>query len=155
MAIERFEARVLGDLAVVAEESQERLDYHGQILRSRFRSVDTWRRTPAGWRLVAQHVAAVLKDPPAVRLSQTQLCEYNGTYKLAAQIQARVACTADGLRVEREARPPTIYKAELLDVFFAEGQPRSRRIFVRDSAGKIMGFVDRREGEDISWTRAN
>jgi hypothetical protein len=155
IAIERFEARVLGDFAVVAEESQERLDYHGQILRSRFRSVDTWRRTPAGWRLVAQHVAAVLKDPPAVRLSQTQLCEYNGTYKLAAQIQARVACTADGLRVEREARPPTIYKAELLDVFFAEGQPRSRRIFVRDSAGKIMGFVDRREGEDISWTRAN
>jgi hypothetical protein len=38
-------------------------------------------------------------------------------------------------------------------VFFAAGQPRTRRIFVRDAAGRIVGFVDRREGEDVRWTK--
>ena len=28
-----------------------------------------------------------------------------------------------------------------------------RRIFLRDSRGKVVGFVDRREGEDIRWLK--
>ena len=41
----------------------------------------------------------------------------------------------------------------LRDVFFVPGQPRTRRIFTRDAQGRVDGFVDRREGEDIRWTR--
>jgi hypothetical protein len=33
------------------------------------------------------------------------------------------------------------------------GQPRTRRIFLRDPAGKIAGFGDRREGEDVRWRK--
>jgi hypothetical protein len=33
------------------------------------------------------------------------------------------------------------------------GQPRTRKIFQRNSEGKITGFVDRREGEDLVWRR--
>lgn len=29
----------------------------------------------------------------------------------------------------------------------------TRKIFQRDANGKIMGFVDRREGEDLVWRR--
>lgn len=65
--VDRFQVVLHGGTAIVANEMQESLDYHGQSLRTRFRSVDTWLQTPRGWRLVAQHITAVLKDPPAVR----------------------------------------------------------------------------------------
>jgi hypothetical protein len=104
--------------------------------------------------LLAEQVAAVLKDPPSIKLTQQQLCGYSGTYSLTADIKTRIRCTQDGLAAERSDRPPAQYLAEVPDVFFVAGQPRTRRIFVRDAQGKVVGFVDRREGEDVRWTRA-
>jgi hypothetical protein len=103
--------------------------------------------------LLAEQVAAVLKDPPSVKLTQQQLCEYSGSYSLTTEISTTIRCTQDGLTAERTDRPPAQYLAEVEDVFFVAGQPRTRRIFVRDAAGKVVGFVDRREGEDIRWKR--
>ena len=151
--IDHFRATVHGDVAIVAHEDQEHLDYFGQALRSRFRSVDTWLRTPEGWRLIGEQTAAVLKDPPSIALSSEQLCGYNGAYSLTDKITANVRCTEGGLTVERAGRPPVKYVAEVLDVFYLPGQPRTRRIFSRDASGAIVGFVDRREGEDVRWTR--
>lgn len=153
IAVDRFNIQTHGDIAVVAYELQEHLDYHGQILRSRFRASDTWLRTAEGWRLLAEQVSAVLKDPPSVKLTQQQLCEYNGSYAMTAQITATIRCTQDGLTVERSDRKPAQYLAEIADLFFVPGQPRTRRIFVRDAQGKVVGFVDRREGEDVRWSR--
>lgn len=151
--VDTFKVQTHGDIAVVAFELQEHLDYHGQILRSRFRVSDTWLRTGQGWQLLAEQVAAVLKDPPPVKLTQQQLCEYNGSYSLTADIVTTLKCTQDGFAAERTGRPATQYLAEVPDVFFVAGQPRTRRIFVRDAQGKVVAFVDRREGEDIRWTR--
>jgi hypothetical protein len=153
MKVDTFKIETHGDIAVLAYEAQEHLDYHGQILRSRFRISDTWLKTGQGWQLLAEQVAAVLKDPPAIKLTQQQLCEYNGTYSLTAEIKSTIRCTADGLAAERTGRPPAQYLAEVEDVFFVAAQPRTRRIFVRDAGGKVVGFVDRREGEDVRWTR--
>jgi hypothetical protein len=155
MALDRFKIETHGDIAVVAYEIQEHLDYHGQILRSRFRVNDTWLKTDQGWRLLAEQVAAVLKDPPSVKLTQPQLCEYSGSYSLTAQINTTIRCTQDGLTAQRSGRPTSQYLAEVKDVFFVAGQPRTRRIFERDAAGKVVGFVDRREGEDVRWKRGD
>jgi ketosteroid isomerase-like protein len=152
--VDRFQMKLHGDTAVVAAEIQEYLDYHGQNLRTRFRFLDTWLRTPDGWRLAARHTAAVLKDPPAISLSATELCAYNGDYRLTPEIATTVRCTKDGLTAERTGRPPATYLPEVRDVFFAAGQPRSRRIFVRDAGGAVVGFVDRREGEDVRWQKS-
>jgi hypothetical protein len=153
IAIEKFKAELHGDVAVAAYEMQEHLDYHGQVLRSRFRSSDTWLRTVDGWRLIAQQIGAVLKDPPATQLTRQQLCAYNGSYALTPTISVSVQCSADGVTMERTGRAAANYLPEVLDVFFAPGQPRTRRIFERDSQGKIIDFVDRREGEDIRWIK--
>ena len=153
LEIATFKIETSGDVAVLAYEAQEHLDYHGQTLQSRYRINDTWLKTAQGWQLLAEQVAAVLKDPPAVKLAQQQLCEYSGTYSLTPEITTTISCTADGLTAERSARKPSPYLAEVKDVFFAAGQPRTRRIFVRDAQGKVVAFVDRREGEDIRWNR--
>jgi hypothetical protein len=155
MALDGFEIQTHGEVAVVAYEIQEHLDYHGQILRSRFRVNDTWLKTGQGWRLLAEQVAAVLKDPPSIKLTQQQLCEYSGSYSLTAAINTTIRCTQEGLTAQRSGRPSSQYLAEVKDVFFVAGQPRTRRIFVRDAAGKVTGFVDRREGEDIRWKKVS
>jgi hypothetical protein len=151
--VDTFRVSFDRDLAIVAHEDQEELDYHGQMLRSRFRSFDTWRRTSAGWRLVGQHAAVVLKDPPAIAVSWTDKCEYGGTFRLAPSIELTINCEPTGLLASRNGRPDVHYRMEVPDVFFAPGQSRTRRIFQRRSDGKIAGFVDRREGEDIRWTK--
>jgi hypothetical protein len=153
LEIATFRIETFGDVAVLAYEAQEHLDYHGQILQGRYRINDTWLKTGQTWQLLAEQVAAVLKDPPSVKLTQQQLCEYNGTYSLTAEIVTRLQCTSDGFSAERSGRPSTQYLAELPDVFFVAGQPRTRRIFLRDSDGKVLGFVDRREGEDVRWLK--
>lgn len=151
--IDTFRIALHGDTAIVAHEDQEQLDYHGQPLHGRFRTLDTWRRTGAGWRLIGEQTAAVLRDPPAARLSQAELCAYAGAYQLTDAIRATISCEPEGLVAARADRPAVHYRAEVRDVFFAPGQPRSRRIFLRDAAGHVTGFADRREGEDIVWHR--
>jgi hypothetical protein len=155
IAIDTFRIETHGDIAVLAYETQEHLHYHGQILRSRFRISDTWLKTGQGWQLLAEQVAAVLKDPPSVKLTQQQLCEYDGAYSLTADITATIKCTQDGFTSERTGRPAAQYLAEVPDVFFVAGEPRTRRIFERDAQGKVVGFVDRREGEDVRWRRSH
>jgi hypothetical protein len=141
--------------AVVTHEDQEHLSYFGQILESRWRTTDTWVKTSDGWRLAGQQILALQVDPPAVTLSRDALCQYEGTYELTDQVRSKVTCADDGLQFQRVDRPVVLYKAEVADVFFAPGQPRTRRIFQRDAQGAILGFVDRREGHDIRWRRVN
>jgi hypothetical protein len=151
--VDTFRAELHGDVAIVIHEDQESLDYFGQHLANRFRSFEAWRHTPAGWRLIGQHSAAVLRDPPAVTLSHDDLCAYAGTYALTDAIMVTLRCDGNELVAERAGRPAVRYRPELRDLFFAPGQPRSRRIFLRDAGGHITGFADRREGEDIVWRR--
>lgn len=151
--IASFKMELHDNVAMATHEDQEHLDYHGQKLASRFRSTDTWLKTREGWRLIGTQVLAVLKDPPAVALSDDQLCAYNGTFALTSDISETISCKAGGLAAVRTGRPETMYKAEVVDVFFVPGRPRTRRIFQRDKSGAIIGFADRREGEDIVWRK--
>ena len=154
LRIDGFRAVVHGELAVVTHEDDETLDYHGQLLRSRFRNTDTWQHTPQGWRMLGSQVLAVLQDPPGIALDQATLCAYAGRYVLtSSDIVASIRCDRDGLVFERSGRPPREFKAEVKDVFFEPGQPRTRRIFSRDARGRVTGFVDRREARDVAWHR--
>jgi len=153
LKIDKFKLTLDGDVAVAAHEDQEYLNYHGQELHSRFRSLDVWHKKATGWKLIGQHVAAVLADPPAITMSKDQLCAYAGTYDLTAEIKVDIACEAGKLVARRSGRPEVTLLPEAPDVFFSPGKPRSRRIFQRDAKGSITGFADRREGQDLVWRR--
>jgi len=152
LQIDDFRVALYDDLAVVTHEDKEYLDYHGQVLRSRFRMTDTWRHTPAGWRLLGEQALAVQQDPPSVPFD-SKACIYAGRYALTDDIIATIGCHDDALTVERPGKPARTFLAETPDVFFEPGSPRTRRIFQRDAAGRVTGFVDRREERDIAWKR--
>ena len=148
-----FRVEEHGNVAVTTYVAEEWLDFYGQVIENEFRMTDTWLKTEAGWKLIATQVLAVLEDPPAIALPKETLCAYNGTYRLTTEITTKIACTEDALSSERTGRKPATFKAEVLDVFFQPGQPRTRRIFLRDEKGKVTAFVDRREGLDVRWVK--
>lgn len=148
-----FKVEEHGNVAVTTYVAEEWLDFYGQVIENEFRMTDTWLKTDAGWKLIATQVLAVLEDPPAIALPKDTLCAYNGTYRLTAEITTKIACTDEGFTSERTGRKPATFKAEVKDVFFQPGQPRTRRIFLRDANGKVTAFVDRREGLDVRWGR--
>jgi hypothetical protein len=155
LTIDDFRVVEHGDTAVVTHEDDEYLDYHGQIIKSRFRMTDTWIHSNAGWKQLASQVLAVLQDPPARKLDAKVLCAYSGTYQLTADIKGTMRCENDELVFELPARPARHFRSEVLDVFFEPGEPRTRRIFVRDPQEHVTGFVDRREARDIVWRRTD
>jgi ketosteroid isomerase-like protein len=148
-----FEVRLHGDTAVTTHNDLESEDYFGHPLKAEYRTTDTWIRTPQGWKLVASQVHAQLIDPPALQLPSARLDEYAGVYRLNADIKYTIRKEGSGLVGERSGRPAQTLSVEGADVMFVAGQPRSRKIFLRGADGHITGFVDRREGRDIPWTR--
>lgn len=150
----RFDVKQFGDIAIVLHVDEESEDYHGHPIHAQYMNTATWRLGPDGWKMIATQVYASLVDPPAIALPAGQLDDYVGTYRLTDDIRYAIRRDGDHLVGERTGRPPQSLRVEARDVLFVPGQPRSRKVFQRDAAGRITGFVDRREGRDIVWTRA-
>lgn len=155
LRIASFRLVVHGDTAVATHEDAERLDYHGQRVNTRFLTTNTWRRTSDGWKVIATQVLAILEDPPAVTLPARLLDEYAGVYRLTPEITYTIRRDGEKLYGLRSGRQEQELRAEVADVLFVPGQPRSRKIVLRDEAGRITGIADRREGHDIVWTRVD
>src|SRR5262249_15388768 len=114
---------------------------------------DTWHQTPAGWKMLSEMTNAVLNDPPVMQLPAAKLGEYAGRYELTADIHYTIRVDGNRLLGLRDGGKEVELKAEVPDVFFVAGSPRSRKIFYRDASGHVTGFGDRREGQDIKWKR--
>jgi hypothetical protein len=155
LAIAKFEVRALdGNLAVAFHEDHETEDYHGALVVTDYRMLDTWRRDGDRWLLVSSAVQAVLRDPPAIALPAAQLDDYVGTYRLGSELAYTIRRDGATLVGERVGSgKPAELLVEVRDVMFTAGAPRSRKVFFRDDAGRVTGYGDRREGRDIVWRR--
>jgi len=148
-----YEAHIAGDLATVIHTDDEQENYHGQTLQARYLTTETWRLDDGDWKLYLVHVYAVPKDPPVIKLPAKELEQYVGRYSAAPDLVYEIRW--DGQRLSG-GRPGSTMKpldVEVRDVLFVPGQPRIRKIFQRDQKGNITGFVDRREGSDLVWTK--
>src|SRR5262249_58565096 len=134
-------------VAVATYVADEEEGYYGQVLHARYRSTDTWLLTDGSWQMIASQVLALRDDPPAVDLAPAALDAYVGRYALTPAVTYTIARDGTTLRGQRTGRNEEALKVEVPDVLFVPGQPRLRKIFKRDSTGRITGFVERRE----SW----
>ncbi|HEX3809012.1 MAG TPA: DUF4440 domain-containing protein [Rhizomicrobium sp.] len=148
-----WRAKVSGDVAVTSYVDDEHENYHGQHLHALYRNTDTWIKRADGWRLLAEQVIALNQDPPSVTLPQKLLAQYVGQYSGGPDFTYTITLDKGVLMGAATGGKPAEQKAELADVLFAPGQPRTRKIFVRDASGKVTGFVSRREGRDVVWTK--
>ncbi|HEX3914032.1 MAG TPA: DUF4440 domain-containing protein [Steroidobacteraceae bacterium] len=153
ISITHYEATVRGDVALVIHRDDERENYHGIALRADYLMTETWLKEGADWRLAMVHVHVVAKDPPAIKSTAKALEEYQGRYRAAPDLAYDISRQGDHLLGVRQGLPPVVLAQEATDVFFVPGHPRERKIFRRDAQGRIVDFVDRREGEDLVFVR--
>ena len=153
--ITEFQLREFGAIAVATHVQAETEIIEGHTLHAKYRTTDTWRKSGAGWRIIAiaSQVMAVPKDPPGIAIAPAALARYAGIYAISVATTMRIRAQEGQLIAERPGRPPQIWLAEASDVFFTPGHPRSRHIFVRGTDGLVHAIADRREGEDLLWTR--
>jgi ketosteroid isomerase-like protein len=142
------------DLAVVVHRDAEAQEWHGHSLKADYITTETWRRQAGGWKLVLSHVYVVAKAPPAIQLPASQLDEYVGRYEAAPGVVATIRRDGDQLTMELgktgAAKPLLV---EVPDLLFVASEPRLRDLIQRDATGRVTGFIERREGEDIRWIR--
>jgi hypothetical protein len=151
--IVEFDAVVHGDVAVVSHLDDEHENYHGHALHCQYRTTDTWKKTPAGWRLVGAQVLALPTDPPSVPIPEALRNEYRGRYSLAPDITYEIRAKGESLEGQQSGRKAENLKAEAPDILFVPGKARYRKIILRGPDGRITGFAERREAWDLVWTR--
>ena len=96
---------------------------------------------------------ALRTDPPAVQLTPQQMQEYVGRYALTPAIAYEIRLKDGGIEGQQTGRKAEPLRAEVKDMLFVPGKPRYRKVFQRDSQGRVTGFAERREAWDIVWTR--
>jgi hypothetical protein len=153
IAITDYQAHIDGDAATVVHHDDERETYHGLKLRAGYIMTETWLCRDGQWKLALLHAYVDRKDPPAIALPSAELDEYAGRYAAAPDLNVTIRRDGDHLEIQRDGKPAQTLQVELRDVLFIPGEPRDKRLFQRDSKGKVTSFIDRREGEDIVWGR--
>ncbi len=153
MIVTDWQCVVHGDVAVASFIDDQTKDLHGQIFHAQYRSVETWLHQADTWRIIASQTIALQTDPAAVTLPPAVLDQYVGTYQATPALTAVFARTGADLTLATNGAAPVVQRAELRDVVFTSGNPRTRRIFTRDAHGNITGFISRREGHDIVFKR--
>ena len=153
LKIVSYQLRLNGDTALVIHKDDEHENYHGHPLEANYLMTETWVRRNDDWKLAMVHAYVVATDPPAIAVSPAKLDEYAGRYSAGPDLDWTIRRAGDHLMAGREGARPQPLLVESADVMFVRGQPRERRIFQRDAAGRVRGFIERREGEDIPWTK--
>jgi hypothetical protein len=148
-----WKAAIFGDSAVSTHLDDEHENFHGQRLHALYRSTGTWLKEHGDWKLVAMQTIALRQDPPAVALSAKTASEYVGTYRAGPDYTYTITQSGGRLYGATNGGKPAEIKAELADVLFTPGQPRTRKIFQRDAAGKVTGLLSRREERDLVFTK--
>jgi hypothetical protein len=153
IAVTEWKVAFFGDIAVSTYLDDEHEDFHGQRLHALYRSTGTWRKEGGAWKLVEMQTLALRQDPPAVELPTALTDSYVGRYRAAPDYEYVISKKGGRLYGATNGGAPVEIKAELADVLFTPGQPRTRKIFQRDAGGAVTGFVSRREERDVVFVR--
>ena len=147
LKIQTYSLTRAGDTAVVFHEDTDEI-------RVRYVFTETWQRLNGAWKLRVLHITNVLSDPPSIQLSKAQIEELAGTY-YSDSVTYTIRRDGDHILAKRPDGQETELKAETRDMLFSPGNPRVRKVFPRDAAGKVTGFVVRYENSDTLWTKVD
>jgi hypothetical protein len=151
--IVEYRLRRIGDTALVVHRDAEHEVWHGVPLDAEYLMSETWVQAKGDWRLAQVHAAVTRGDPPSIILPSRALEAYAGRYTLTDGVDLKIRREGNRLLASASGRPEKPMLAESTDVFFTPGQPRSRRIFLRNASGNVDRVIDRREGEDLVYRR--
>jgi len=154
ISIAAYDGVVHGNVALIRMRGDERELFHGAALHADYLMTETWVKQGPEWKLAMVHAYVAAVDPPAVTLDAAALDGLAGRYQFG-DLTMTVRRDGDHLTRAQGAGAARPLLAETRDVLFTPGQPRVRWIVERDAGGRVARLINRREGEDLVWTRAD
>ena len=143
---------VSGDVAVFVYDVDETHDVHGQRLRTRFHTTDTWVRRADGWRQLASQVTALPTPVRGMHPDPGWLRREAGRYALGPDLTLDVIADDTSLTVRREGRPPQPLHA-LDDRIFVRDGARGFWVFESGPDGRVDRLVQWRDNNPVVWRR--
>ena len=104
------------------------------------------------WLLISSQTMTKPREPVAATLTSAELDDYVGTY-IANGVTVTIERKDLALASSTNGAASTKLEMEARDVAFTPGQPRLRRVFIRDG-GKVTGFLSIRESGDVFFKRS-
>lgn len=152
ISITKVQSRIIGDVAILAYQSDEKETIFGQDLTARYYETDTWLRRNGNWQIVAGQVLRFYEDPAPGAIDAAKYPQYLGTYQLAPAVTLTITAQGDQLFRQRGDHAKELLLPEGPDIFFRKGV-EGRILFHRASDGKIDTLIDRRNNEDVVWKK--
>jgi hypothetical protein len=145
-----WDCKVYGDVAVTSF-----IDVlePGQLSEMKFRSVETWRKEGAAWKMIGSETLTLQQDPNPVVLAARTLDQYAGSYEAGAGMKFAFARRGDELVASFNGGAETAQKAQARDIFFTPGHGSTPKVFQRGDDGKITGFIYLRGKNSLEFKR--
>ena len=116
ITVTEFKATVHGDVAVTTHVDDEQETFHGHGLHCQYRTTDTWKKTPAGWRLIASQVSPCAPIRPRSRSLRLRWMRWWGSYALAPELHYEIRRSGNVLTGQESGRRLDTLLAETRDV---------------------------------------
>jgi hypothetical protein len=149
----RPKSHIEGDVAILSYDLDETETIFGQNLKARYHETDTWMRRGGKWQIVAGQVLRYYEDPAPGKADTSKLPSYVGTYRLGPERTMTVNAEDGHLYATRNGRPREELIPEASDIFFRKGV-EGRILFGHSDDGNVTTLIDRRNNEDVVWTKA-
>jgi hypothetical protein len=152
LAIQNYTVHQIGDTAIVLHRDDVTARPHRDTSRMHFLFSETWQKIDDHWMLRLIDINRLRSDPPFISLTDSQIDELVGTYKVA---QKTLVIRREGHRilVSMPGLPDTEWKAETRDVLFEPGDLLTRKIFQRNAVGIVTEMISRDQASDLVWVR--
>ena len=141
-----------GDTAVTSFTDNLTQHANGAVRTASFLSTEVWQKKQGRCLLISSQTMTKPKEPAAAMLESKELEDYVGTYS-ANGVTVRIERKDEALASSTNGAEATKLEMEARDVAFTPGQPRLRRVFIRDG-GKVTGFLSIRESGDVFFKRS-
>ena len=149
----RPKSHIEGDIAILSYDLDETETIFGQQMTARYHETDTWMRRGGKWQIVAGQVLRYYEDPAAGKADTSKFPSYAGTYKLGPERTMTITAEDGRLYEARSGRPREELIPEASDIFFRKGV-EGRTLFGHGDDGNVITLIDRRNNEDVVWTKA-
>jgi hypothetical protein len=145
-----WDCKLYGDVAVTSF-----IDVleQGTPSEMKFRSVETWRRQGAAWKMIGSETLTLQQDPEAVVLDGRALDEYAGSYEANTNMKFTFVRKGSDLVASLNGSAETAQKAQARDIFFTPGHGATPKVFQRGEDGKITGFIYLRGKSSVVFKR--
>jgi hypothetical protein len=149
----RPKSHIEGDVAILSYDIDETETIFGQNLTARYHETDTWMRRGGKWQIVGGQVLRYYEDPATGKADISKFPSYLGTYRLGPERTMTVTTEGGHLYATRNGRPREELIPEASDIFFRKGV-EGRVLFGHGDDGNVITLIDRRNNEDVVWTKA-